>query len=272
MERKILFLDLDGTLLNSRREISPGNRAALEKALEKGHMVVINTGRPLHSAIIQNERLGFSHEGCYVVSFNGGVIFDAYRKQVIYRRGLPLQTAVSILEMCNEKGVHVQTYDLENVLVEPRWNDGLIKKYCGRILMEYRVLPDFKTGLTEEPPKILAVSETDRPALDELQRELPRHFPEVDCFFSAKHLLEIVPKGTHKGSALEHLCSILDIPVANSVAAGDEENDLTMLRAAGVGCAMANAVDPVKKAADYVTVHNNDEDGIAEIVEKFLLK
>ncbi len=271
MDHKILFLDLDGTLLNSSREVSPGNRAALEKALGLGHKVVINTGRPLHSAIIQNDRLGFHQEGCYVVSFNGGMIYDAYREKIIYSQCLPLSTAKSILTMCNEMGIHVQTYDREDVLVEPRWDDDLIRTYCSRILMHYRVLPSFEKGLTQEPPKILAVSVENRPALERLQRELPERFDNVDCFFSAKHLLEIVPKGVHKGSALERLCGILDIPVANSVAAGDEENDITMLRAAGVGCAMQNAVQTVKEAADYVTVHNNDEDGIAEIVEKFLL-
>ena len=271
MDRKILFLDLDGTLLNSQREVSPGNRAALEKALGLGHKVVINTGRPLHSAIIQNDRLGFHQEGCYVVSFNGGIIYDAYREKIIYSQCLPLSTAKSILAMCNELGIHVQTYDREDVLVEPKWDDELIKKYCARILMHYRVLPSFEKDLTQDPPKILAVSEENRPGLEKLQRELPERFGNVDCFFSAKHLLEIVPKGVHKGSALQRLCGILDIPVANSVAAGDEENDITMLRAAGVGCAMQNAVQTVKEAADYVTVHNNDQDGIAEIVEKFLL-
>lgn len=271
MDCKILFLDLDGTLLNSQREVSPGNRAALEQALSLGHKVVINTGRPLHSAIIQNDRLGFHQEGCYVVSFNGGIIYDAYREKIVYNHCLPLDTAKKILTLCGQMGVHTQTYDREDVLVEPKWEDELLKKYCGRILMNYRVLPSFEEGLTEEPPKILAVSDTDRPALERLQRELPERFGDVDCFFSAKHLLEIVPKGVHKGSALVRLCGILDIPVANSVAAGDEENDITMLHTAGVGCAMQNAVQTVKAAADYVTVHNNDEDGIAEIVEKFLL-
>ena len=117
----------------------------------------------------------------------------------------------------------------------------------------------------------MAVSEEDRPALERLRQELLQRFEDVDCFFSSKQLLEIVPKGVHKVSALERLCRLLDIPVANSVAAGDEENDITMLRAAGVGCAMHNAAETVKEAADYVTVHTNDEDGIAEIVEKFLL-
>ena len=271
MDRKILFLDLDGTLLNSSREVSPGNRAALEKALSLGHKVVINTGRPLHSAIIQNDRLGFHQEGCYVVSFNGGMIYDAYREKLIYSQCLPLDTAKAILSLCGGMDIHVQTYDREDVLVEPRWDDDLIKKYCARILMHYRVLPSFDRDLTQAPPKILAVSEENRPALETLQRELPERFGDVDCFFSAKHLLEIVPKGVHKGSALVRLCGLLDISVANSVAAGDEENDITMLRAAGVGCAMQNAVQTVKAAADYVTQHNNDQDGIAEIVEKFLL-
>ena len=256
MDRKILFLDLDGTLLNSSREVSPGNRAALEQALSLGHKVVINTGRPLHSAIIQNDRLGFHQDGCYVVSFNGGMIYDAYREKLVYSHCLPLDTAKAILTLCNSRNIHVQTYDRE---------------YCGRILMHYRVLPSFETGLQQDPPKVLAVSEEDRPALERLRQELLQRFEDVDCFFSSKQLLEIVPKGVHKGSALERLCRLLDIPVANSVAAGDEENDITMLRAAGVGCAMRNAVEAVKEAADYVTVHNNDEDGIAEIVEKFLL-
>lgn len=271
MDRKILFLDLDGTLLNSSREVSPGNRAALEQALSLGHKVVINTGRPLHSAIIQNDRLGFHQDGCYVVSFNGGMIYDAYREELVYSHCLPLDTAKAILTLCNSRNIHVQTYDREDVLVEPRWDDGLLRKYCGRILMHYRVLPSFETGLQQDPPKVLAVSEEDRPALERLRQELLQRFEDVDCFFSSKQLLEIVPKGVHKGSALERLCRLLDIPVANSVAAGDEENDITMLRAAGVGCAMRNAVETVKEAADYVTVHTNDEDGIAEIVEKFLL-
>lgn len=271
METKILFLDLDGTLLNSRREISQGNRAALQRALAAGHRVVINTGRPLASAIKQNERLGLTQEGCYVISFNGGVIYDAYRKEVIYSQCLPLETAIAITRLCNEKNVHVQTYDREKVLIEPRWDDGQIQNYCNRILIDYKVIPDFTTGLLEAPPKVLAVSETDRPALEALQKDIPERFPEVDAFFSGVHLLEIVPKGVHKGTALRRLCGLLHIPVANSVAAGDEENDLTMLQAAGVGCAMANAVPAVKQSADYVTEHTNDQDGVAEIVEKFLM-
>lgn len=271
MHKKILFLDLDGTLLNSSREVSPHNRQALQEALSQGHRVVINTGRPLQSARIQNERLGFTQEGCFLSAFNGGVIFDSYRQQVVYKQALPIDIALQVIRLCDTKGVHVQTYDMEQVLVEPRWDDALVKKYCARILMEYRVVPDFGTGLKEPPVKVLAISEENRAVLEEIRSEILEEFPELDCFFSTYCLLEIVPKGVNKGTALERLCDILEIPVADSVAAGDEENDLPMILAAGVGCAMANGTQRVKAAADYVTRNDNDRDGVAEIVCKFLL-
>lgn len=271
MNRKILFLDLDGTLLNDSKEISPGNRAALERALSQGHRVVINTGRPLESAIIQNRRLGLTREGCYLISFNGGMIYDPFREEVIYRQCLSAATARKIIALCDRRNIHVQTYDREKVLVEPRWEDEAVNCYCREILMEYRVVPDFSTGLTEDPPKVLAISYTDRAVLEMLQAEIAEAFPEVDCFFSCRAYLEIVPKGVNKGSAVQRLCSQLGMDVADSIAAGDAENDLGMLRAAGLGCAMANAVEAVKKNAGYVTEHDNNHDGVAEIVEKFLL-
>lgn len=271
MQKKILFLDLDGTLLNRAREVSRGNCQALTEALAQGHRVVINTGRPLESARIQNERLGFTQEGCYLSAFNGGVIFDSHRQEIVWRKTLPIDTALKVIRLCDAKGLHVQTYDMTHVLVEPKWDDALVKKYCDRILMKHRTLPSFETGLQEEPAKVLAVSENDRAVLERLQTEITERFPQVDCFFSTDWLLEIVPKGVNKGTALERLCDILEIPVADSVAAGDEENDLPMILAAGVGCAMANGTQRVKDAADYVTQNDNDQDGVAEIVRKFLL-
>lgn len=271
MNAKILFLDLDGTLLNDDREISAGNRAALEKALALGHRVVINTGRPLKSAILQNKRLGLTREGCYLISFNGGLIYDSFREQVIYRQCLPIATALKVIRLCDQRNLHVQTYDREQVLVEPRWEDEALRRYCDKILMDYRVVPDFSRDLSEEPPKVLAISYTDRGALEALHAEIIQSFPEVDSFFSCKEYLEVVPRGVHKGSAVNRMCQTLGIDVADSIAAGDAENDLSMLGAAGLGCAMANAVEAVKNTAGYVTEHDNNHDGIAEIVEKFLL-
>lgn len=271
MKKKILFLDLDGTLLNDDREISAGNRAALYAALEQGHRVVINTGRPLESAMQQNKKLGLTKEGCYLISFNGGLIYDPYREEIIHRQCLTVPTALKMIRLFDRYDLHIQTYDASRVLVEPKWEDESLKRYCAKVNMEYRVIPDFTDGLTEPPAKVLAISYTDRASLEQVEAEITAHYPDVDCFFSCKEYLEVVPKGVHKGNALIHMCNLLGFDVADSIAAGDAENDISMLQAAGIGCCMANGVDAVKQIANYITEHDNNHDGIAEIVQKFML-
>lgn len=272
MEQKTLFLDLDGTLLNDRKEITPGNRRALDAALDAGHRVVITTGRPLVSAIKQSEKLELTGPGCYLIAYNGGIVYDSYRQEVIYRQALTTETAKQVIRLCNERNIHCQTYDRKNVLVEPRCDNEAVRTYCGRILMEYRVIPDLAEALTEAPPKVLAIDMEHREPLEQLAEVLNRELSDqMDCFFSSAQYLEIVPKGLNKGSALRQMCRLLDIPIEDSIAAGDEENDLTMIEAAGVGVAMANGIPAAKALADYVTTRDNNHDGIAEVVEKFML-
>ena len=94
---------------------------------------------------------------------------------------------------------------------------------------------------------------------------------QVDCFYSSAFFLEAVAAGVNKGSAVERLCRMLDVPLSEAAAAGDEANDVSMIRAAGVGAAMSNAVPAAKEAADYVTERDNNHDGVAEIIRRFLL-
>ena len=94
---------------------------------------------------------------------------------------------------------------------------------------------------------------------------------KVEMYFSSREFLEVVPKGINKGNAVRAYCDMFHIPAANTVAAGDEQNDLPMILAAGVGCAAANAVDEVKAGADYVTENDNNHSAVAEIIRKFML-
>ena len=106
-----------------------------------------------------------------------------------------------------------------------------------------------------------------------IREEFLRRFSDkgLNCFFSSPYLLEVLPTGVTKGDALRYLCGLTGIPVEHSVSAGDQENDISMIEAAGVGCAMANAVPACKEAADYITEADCDHDGLAEIIEKFIL-
>lgn len=270
MNKKILFLDLDGTLLNDQKEITAGNQEALHNALRNGHRVVIATGRPLISAIAQAKRLGIAEKGCYVIAYNGGVVYDLFNKTPLFEHSLPLPTAKKVLAMCDQIGVYVQAYDETCVLVEPKNENENLYRYCRIIGMEYQVVKDLQTGLTRNTPKLLAIDFENRQPLLQLEEWISSQLnEEADCFFSNPHFLEIVPKGMNKGNAIRRVCHILGIEIADAIACGDAANDLAMLSAAGIGVAMANATDEVKKVADYITLRDNNHDGIAEVVELF---
>ena len=109
MESKILFLDLDGTLLNDQKRISPENQQAVHLALSRGHRVVIASGRPLKSAIIQAEAIGLDGPGCYLIAYNGAVIYDCAKKQEIFRRTLDLDSLYALFDEANRRKIYIQT-------------------------------------------------------------------------------------------------------------------------------------------------------------------
>ena len=270
MQTHLLFLDLDGTLLNSQHQISDGNRRALEGALQRGHGVVIATGRPLKSAMIQAHSLGLDQPGCFLAAYNGGVIYDWGSGTQLYRRALDWETVWEVFDLINEKGLHIQTYDRDGVLVEKRCDNALVRQYCGTGAVGFRVIGDVRTDLSEPPVKILLI-DPQRQVLAQAQQELQQKLGHrADVFFSCSTYLEIVSAGVNKGEAVKMLSSRLGVPLERTVAVGDEANDLSMIRTAGLGVAMANGTGEVKAAAGYITRRNNDQDGVAEVVELFL--
>ena len=270
MKRRLLFLDLDGTLLNDEKQITPGNRQALEKALQDGHGVIITTGRPLRSAMEQARNLGLDQPGCFFIAYNGALIYDWAKNAQVYKRSLPVQTVIRLFRQAEKMGVHIQTYDTWDVLVEPRCDDTEVRRYCQLIRMDFKVMENVETALQEEPVKCLAINFDRKDGLLAFQAWIRENMAEeVDCFFSCDQYMEIVPKGMSKGDAVKRLCRMLQVDIADAVAAGDAANDLTMIRTAGIGVAMANATEEVKAAAQYITKRDNNHDGIAEVVEQF---
>ena len=270
MEKRMLFLDLDGTLLDDRKQITPGNRKALEEALQRGHGVIITTGRPLKSAMAQARKLGLDKPGCLLIAYNGAVIYDWEKQEQIFARTLEIPTVLEVFDYVNRLGVHIQTYDTWDVLVEKRCDDAAVRRYCDMIIMNHRVMNDVHTDLTEEPVKCLVIDYDDRTGPLAVEKWLKEEMAEkVDCFFSCDAYLEVVPKGMSKGEAVKMLCQMMDIPIENAVAVGDAANDLSMIEMAGIGVAMANGTAEVKAVAQYITQRDNNHDGIAEVVEKF---
>lgn len=272
MDKKILFLDLDGTLLNDRKEITEGNRKAMEEALGRGHQIVVTSGRPLKSSLAQARQLGLAGEGCYVIAYNGAVIYDCSAGEPVFRRTLEMEDLYCVFDEAHRRGCYIQTYDREDVVLEEGEDVETARRYCEAIGMEYRVIRDVRKDVREAPVKALVIDYQNPEPLADMERWVKENMAgRVDCFASSQYLLEIVAVGMNKGAAVTALCSLLDIPVANAVAAGDQANDITMLRAAGVGVALANGTPEVRSAADYITGRDNNHDGIEEVIRKFVL-
>ncbi len=270
MNTRILFTDLDGTLLCDDNTISRGNREAIDAALAAGHKIVAATGRPLPSARIQTERLGLNRSGCYAITYNGGLIYDLYRQETIYEKTVSIETALVLLKEASGRNLHIQTYSGTHVLSCHETPE--LQKYSAHALLPYKILHDPSAELRDAPHKLLAIDYNDHDRLLTYQSEvIEKYSDELTSFFSNDHFLEIVPRGIDKGFAVRWLCDFLGIPVERSVAAGDAQNDIAMLEAAHIGAVMCNAFPGIREHGNYVTEADNNHDGVAEIIRKFIL-
>ena len=269
-EMSALFLDLDGTLLNDQKQITAENRKAMEAALSHGVRILITSGRPMKSALLQARRMGLDAPGCYVIAWNGGAIYDCTQKKEIFHQNLRIEDLYTMVDEANRRGVYIQTYDGDDVVVERHNDSAIARRYCEAIDMEFRVIDDVRRDLSAPPPKALLIDFAGREKTEIMRRWIVESLAgRVDSFFSGPFYLEAVPAGINKGKALREVCGLLQIPVARTVAVGDEANDISMLQAAGTGIAMQNASPAVKAAADRVTQRDNNHDAIAEVIAQF---
>ena len=271
MSTKVFFTDLDGTLLNDQKEITPGNQAAINETLHQGHKVVITTGRPLASARIQAERLGLTKEGCYIVTCNGGQIYDPYHQTTLYGKPIPRKFIAPVFTEAYRRGLYIHTYSPTGILTEKDCPE--LHHYVANTLMSYEIVENISQALPEDPYKLLAIHETDLVRLETFRDYIKTAYAGIlDSFLSSASYLEIVPAGISKGFAVKWMCGFLQIPIENSVSAGDAQNDIAMLEASHIGAVMCNAFPGIAEHGNYVTAANNNHDGVAEIIHKFVLE
>ncbi len=271
--KKMIFLDLDGTLLDDQKNVPEYNMSAIKEALKQGHKVIICTGRPLCSAKKQFPVLGMEGEGCYAITYNGGLIYDIYNKKTLFKQTLPLEYVRYIFSKAKEHNIYMQTYSDDAVLCHKDTKEG--QDYSNRLKIDRAIVPDvFEILGDEEPCKTLAIADGYNHKLLEEFRAVFADWSQgkVDIFFSCNEYLEFVPVGISKGAGIRFLADYLKIPIEDTIAVGDAENDIPMIEAAGLGVAMKNASDDIKKYADYITEFDNNEGGVGEVIRKFMLK
>ena len=271
MRTKILFADLDGTLLDDEKNASSEDVASINEMIAGGHRFAIATGRPLYSAKVVARELGLYRDGIFLAASNGGVIFDCGNEKIISSTSLDYDTVRMLFTEALSEGLSIHTYTDDNVVsVKETFEIG---QYTSRIKMPFKKLERIPEDLPAPPPKliVMSVKENSRKILEDFER---RHKEMTEgrtqSVFSNDFLLEYLPIGVSKGNAVKTLCELLGILQEDSIAAGDEANDIPMLEAAGIGAVMKNGTDEAKSHADYVTERTNNESGISEIIRKFI--
>ena len=270
-EKKIFFTDLDDTLLTDDKQITEGNRRALDRILEEGHQIVFCTGRVLHSAATAVKKLDYYRTGCFLSCYNGGQIFQIDGKKSLYIKTLPRDLVEMCVRTAAEEDIHIQAYaSYDAGIVLARKPSPHLDTYCRVQALEKRIVPDIMEAIDRDPPKLLAI-EPDTEKMDHFRARLHAAAGDrMDLFMSSASYLEMVPPGVNKGNAVRYLCKYLGIPIENCIAAGDAENDISMIVAAGVGAAVANAQERVRASADYVTQRDHNHDAVEEILDKFI--
>ena len=266
----IIALDLDGTLTNSEKNITPRTFDALMKAQREGVRLVLASGRPTFGIAALANQLQLADYGGYVLSYNGGRIIDWCEKTVIFSQVVD-QKLVPILYDCAEKAqLPIVTYLPEAILVSKNEGEYLAEeaRINGMPIVVAQNFVEEAMRIAGGSTKFLIPGEPE--LLVQLESEMKAALSEqMEVFRSAPFFLELPPKGIDKAQSLQRLLTHLGLERDSLMAFGDGFNDLSMIQFAGQGVAMANAVEEVKSIADFVTT-SNEEDGIAHALEQLL--
>jgi Cof subfamily protein (haloacid dehalogenase superfamily) len=266
---KLIAIDLDGTLLNPDGSISRKSHIALKEAKNKGVKIVLCSGRPLAGIKPFLKELGLTDPGDYAITYNGGLVQKTDTGDVLSERILTRHDIISLYALSRKIGVPMNFIDMNKVYCPdpPADRPSLYRQIM-------HALPFVKADI-EQLPSDLKINKvvycTDQAALDQAIRSIPAFYrSQYTMMKSRTILLEILNKDVNKARGLQVLGSYLKIAPREMMAIGDQENDLAMIRYAGLGVAMGNAIMELKNDAQFVTKTNN-EDGVAFAVEKFVL-
>ena len=267
-DTKILVLDIDGTLTNSKKEITPETKKGIMRIMERGHKVVLASGRPAPGMRRYADELELEKYGGYLLSFNGGRIINCRTGEIVFQKTLPPAVIEGLYRYAVKNDMGIVTYMGENIILGTRMDEylELESRINGMPVKKTDNFPAYKDYnlnkcLMTAPPK---EAERHVVRLQELYGDI------LSIYRSEPFFIEVMPQNVDKATSLDRMLSTVGLTRENTICCGDGFNDKSMIEYAGVGVAMANAQQPVREVADYIT-SSNDEDGIAEVIEKFIL-
>ena len=268
-EIKLLALDLDGTLTNSKKQVSDKNREYIKKAQMKGINIVLASGRPVIGIRNVANVLDLWNTGGYILAYNGGQIIDCKTGVDMVKQIIPMGYYHDICAVSQKFDVYPLSYNEKGVICENGDNVYVKKEAYNNSVPVFKVA-NLEKEVKEPVVKFMVVGEP-----EELQKAYVHlsqlFFNKLNVFFSEPYFMEITALGIEKASSLKCLCEKLRLMRENVMACGDGLNDIPMLNYAGLSIYMANGYEETKSCANFI-VPSNDDDGVAYAIEQFVLK
>lgn len=263
MDYGLIALDLDYTLLQKDHTISARAAAAVKQCYREGIHVTLATGRMFRSALPYARELGLDIP---LITYQGSLVKYADGREISHLT-IEKEMAAEIMGKLKEKDVHVNLYLDDELLMEEFNAYG--EKYVNITKVPYRIV-DFSKGLTGDPTAFMVIAEPD--ILMETKEMLEDLYGDsLSCVTAKRNFLQISHPAANKGNALKAVAESLGVGMERTAAVGDEMNDMEMIRMAGLGAAIGNAVEPLKEIADIIAPPHY-EDGAAYVIEKYILR
>lgn len=265
---KLVTIDLDGTLFDKDKKISIKNKETIKKARELGCKIVIATGRPIAGVLPVLEELEINTINDYVIVYNGAKVFNIGTKEIVFSSTISGEDVKQLYHESKRLNTYFHAFkENEDLLTDV--HNPYTDVECKINKIEDQIVTF--DNISDDERFLKAMMVCDGETLDDAMKNISEKFiNNFTMVRSDKIFLEFLNKKSDKGYALEALANYLNIDIKDTMALGDAGNDLPMIKMAGLGVAMANSFDYVKKAADYITL-SNEESGVAHAIEKFIL-
>lgn len=267
---RMIACDLDETLLRTDHTISRRNREAVEKARKLGVRFVPATGRGFRSVGATLKELGlYDAAGEYVISYNGGAITENRGERLLHFEGISFEQAQALYQRGLDYHVciHVYTMDMTYVF---GYTQEEVDYLAGRMEVTEIFGRDIEFLRGQDIAKVLYMN-TDYAYLKQIEEDLKPVTGDIDVSYSSNRYIEFNNKGVNKGNGLLILASLLGVRQEETIAIGDNFNDLSMIQAAGLGVGVKNTVEEMKPLCGVISDGTNDEDAVAEVIERFVL-
>lgn len=267
---ELIAFDMDGTLLNSKKQICQDSLDMIEQATAAGKTVCLSTGRCLPELTIFGNQLANIR---YFICISGALIYDNLEKKILSSAAIPPQTALQLFNRVHSEDLMINYFCDKSVIEKdkiekmPEFQMGIYQEVFRKVTYQVDNIFEHYKQFGEPLYKINLYSKS-----PELREKLLPKINDIDLTFAYSEVtsIECSAKGISKASGLLTLCKNLNIPIEHTIAVGDADNDIEILKTAGLSVAMGNANDKVRKIADII-VKDNDHGGCAQVIKEYLL-